>query len=119
MTTQHTPGPWTVEDTNSLRVHIRSEAVATAPGTPENLRAYYQSIASATQRDPHPVYGAGIPAKTCLANARLIASAPDLLAALRKAETWVATFSDQVDNPTGPLANDLAEIRAAIARATA
>jgi hypothetical protein len=53
------------------------------------------------------------------ANARLIAEAPNLLAALRKAETWIATFSDQVNNPTGPLANDLAEIRAAIARATA
>lgn len=52
------------------------------------------------------------------ANARLIAEAPNLLAALRKAETWIATFSDQVNNPTGPLANDLAEIRAAIARAT-
>ena len=49
---------------------------------------------------------------------RLIAETPNLLAALRKAETWVATFSDRVNNTTGPLANDLAEIRAAIARAT-
>lgn len=52
------------------------------------------------------------------ANVALMCSAPELLAALRKAETWIATFSDQVNNPTGPLANDLAEIRAAIAKAT-
>ena len=52
------------------------------------------------------------------ANVALLLSAPELLAALEKAETWVATYARQVNNPTGPLAEDLREIRAAIAKAT-
>ena len=52
------------------------------------------------------------------ANVALMIAAPDLLAALVKAETWLATYARQVDNPIGPLAEDLREIRAAIAKAT-
>lgn len=45
---------------------------------------------------------------------RLEADHEKLRAALQKAETWVATLSRQVDNPGGPLAADLEEIRAVL-----
>jgi hypothetical protein len=52
------------------------------------------------------------------ADKRLIDAAPDLLASLRKALTWMQTYK-RFNNvgETGPLAQDIAEVRAVIAKA--
>jgi hypothetical protein len=55
---QHTPGPWTVYERQPIRIITKDETV----------------IASVRMREPHTI-----------ANARLIADAPDLLAALEAA----------------------------------
>lgn len=52
--------------------------------------------------------------------AKLFSASGELLAALIKAETWVSTFIETNRlRDSGPCANDLAEIRAAITKATA
>lgn len=75
---EHTPGPWAVRDDgyDYPCPPIDAEAVG---------RGYYASVANAIQRDPHPQHGGGISRQTAAANARLIAAAPDLLAACRHA----------------------------------
>jgi hypothetical protein len=108
---QHTPGPWQITAEGGAIVGHEGGTLVVETGL-----AYWQNLA-ATTAQAGSLACRHVP--EVMANARLIAETPNLLAALRKAETWIATFSDQVGNPTGPLANDLAEIRAAIARATA
>lgn len=81
MSERATPGPWSVQDIGSNCLRITSNIPL--EHVPYGLRDYYNSIASVTQRDEHPRYDAGISRQTCAANARLIASAPDLLDALR------------------------------------
>jgi hypothetical protein len=75
MSERATPGPWSVHDTgiNCLRI----TAIIPMENVPHEFRDYYGSIASVTQRDEHPRYGAGISRQTCAANARLIAAAPE------------------------------------------
>ena len=72
---KHTPGPWAVRDDGM-------DYTCPIIDSPSVGKGYYASIATATQRDPHPREGGGIPIATARANARLIAAAPDLLAAL-------------------------------------
>ena len=78
MSAKHTPGPWIVRDNGEGWVCPIIDSPSVGGG-------YYASIATATQRDPHPREGGGISTTTARANARLIAAAPDLLAALEKA----------------------------------
>lgn len=88
--TQHTPGPWSAVFGNGL-LSVSVQAPTT-----------------------HVCLVSKLPTLRCEeaeANARLIAAAPELLAALQKAETWMATFAGTVGNPAGPLAADLAEVR--------
>lgn len=65
----HTPGPWSVNTGEHCGARIDGP----------NGRA----IAHAIQRDEHPAMGQGISQDVALANARLIAAAPDMLEALR------------------------------------
>jgi hypothetical protein len=111
MSDQHTPGPWVVRDADTMCPVIDSPNVG---------KGYWASLATATQRDPHPREGGGISMEMARANARLISAAPDLLKAL---ETLLASFDSEIHNEydgTSMLAERLAEAdhaRAAIAKA--
>lgn len=45
--------------------------------------AYYATIATVTQRDPHPVFGGGITPAQARAHARIMVAGPTMLAALK------------------------------------
>jgi len=90
MTTAHTPGPWFASGTDVKPLGNRPLICWT--GTPE--RALSEARA----------------------NARLIAAAPRLLAALAIAEEFMSGFED--DETQEGMAAKMAEIRAAIAAAT-
>jgi Asp/Glu/hydantoin racemase len=72
-TTQHTPGPWTQGDDNPLSIYGKYTNVATVHGT--------HATGARTEEEAR-------------ANARLIAAAPDLLAALQEA-TMVLKWAAQ------------------------
>ena len=99
----HTPGPWTVEQDNfgdgdgwQTVVQAGKELVAAVwPSTEDD--------------NNHDIPGEG------QANARLIAAAPDLLAALGLAETWLMRGAH--DPLLAAEAEVLRSIRAAIAKA--
>jgi len=90
MTTAHTPGPWFASGTDVKPLGNRPLICWT--GTPE--RALPEARA----------------------NARLIAAAPRLLAALAIAEEFMSGFED--DETQEDMAAKMTEIRAAIAAAT-
>ena len=98
MTTQHTPGPW----------HV---GIGNGDGSifPEVGRTRLED--GGTTLYPIAQVNRGWNAVEDDANARLIAAAPDLLAALRFAESALDAYS-------GGESADLAVIRAAIAKAT-
>lgn len=101
MSAKHTPGPWTVGDKNGYRANsvlAGDNAVADVYGLP-----LHQHIGKFTECEG-------------LANARLIAAAPDLLEAL----TALVTFNDAPLNDRRPEGYGalLASARAAIAKAT-
>lgn len=79
---KHTPGPWVAPDPRSDyegRVFDRSIMAAVSNGNPIPIARAYNNIGT-----------------NCEANARLIAAAPDLLAALEEAERalrWAAQES--------------------------
>jgi hypothetical protein len=103
MSDQHTPGPWVVRDADTMCPVIDSPNVG---------KGYWASLATATQRDPHPREGGGISMEMARANARLMAL-----------ETLLASFDSEIHNEydgTSMLAERLAEAdhaRAAIAKA--
>jgi hypothetical protein len=69
--TKHTPGPWRLGHPDAVsELTIVADAVGVG---------YYGVIGGATQRDPHPVHGGGIPQAVAEANARLMIAAPELL----------------------------------------
>ena len=74
MTAQHTPGPWRVGD-----------AGGTVYTAQEHLAPYRETVAYITR---------GFPTERHRANARLIAAAPDLLAALRAARFELAIYAE-------------------------
>lgn len=101
MTTQHTPGPWKARpsDTNPARVWITQDA-------PPNTKAV-PFIAQCAEGNPQAE-----------ANARLIANAPELLAALErlyKMGEWQRTINDEMGATVG---HAYSAARAAIAKAT-
>ena len=87
MSAKHTPGPWNVRDDGMSYVCPIIDAPSVGKG-------YYASIATVTQRDPHPQHGGGISMATAEANARLIAAAPDLLEALETLVSMVHMSPD-------------------------
>lgn len=98
MNTQHTPGPWA----RSNNVRQRDDAQRIYAGDVSIASVHYLP-----QKTTESFYQAH-------ANARLIASAPDLLAALREIVDYFGPLPD-VDNG---LDQTLTNARAAIARAT-
>lgn len=102
----HTKGPWhigTVDGFNACHVYSREDAIAAVYGLPLNTRLE------------------AIDADRCseaLANARLIAAAPEALEALKQAEFAVEELCQGRDSEN-ECWNILRVIRAAIAKATA
>jgi len=89
----HTPGPWQIDPAYDHRVILLNDRNGNAVG----------ELVYADTRNP--------------ADARLIAAAPDLLAALRQADAWVAMYHDEPGHDAASRCmTDV--IRAAIARAT-
>jgi hypothetical protein len=88
MTTQHTPGPWYIDCQN------------------ESAAIGYRAIIDG---DGYTVCS---PSPMGQANARLIAAAPDLLAALEVVREYMDHAADQFSY------EDIVQIRAAIAKAT-
>jgi hypothetical protein len=91
MTTQHTPGPWGCDWTSHHSHDYRLQQPNGAP-----LRLVVEANDHNEQR----------------ANARLIAAAPDLLAALEVVREYMDHAADQFSY------EDIVQIRAAIAKAT-
>ena len=98
---KHTPGPWTVGETRRYKHSggVDGTEVAVHYGTAENRG---NCIAFA--------YGHGARGDA-EADARLIAAAPDLLEALKKARRYVVSSHE-------PVGAELDDIDAAIAKAT-
>lgn len=98
----HTLGPWSNEriwDTPTTRIHARVEGVPMALAEVFTMRNVGEKEA----------------------NARLIAMAPDMLAALRKAEEALRSCYQVADYPADGLTSQdraLGEVRDAIAKAT-
>lgn len=90
MSGQHTPGPWVIEEVTSFDFH---DCYILGP-----FNGVYKDIIATVQCTDLP---------QCMADARLIAAAPDLLAALVL-----------VVQRCGPLSEDGKIARAAIAKAT-
>ena len=117
MSAKHTPGPWAVRDDGM-------DYTCPIIDSPSVGRGYYASIATATQRDPHPREGGGIPIATARANARLIAAAPDLMEAIVRLEFAAQCRDNTMGDPCrliavkAELAAAAAQARAAIAKAT-
>lgn len=97
MSAQHTPGPWTTRLAKDASgdVGILARACCVAECFSDIRRVNEQAYA---ERD---------------ANARLIAAAPDLLAAAKHAEKILAMVNPNEGYPGGPLQ----QLRAAIAKA--
>jgi hypothetical protein len=80
MSNAHTPGPWVLEIRKGLGEACRDATVAEI-GTPGKYRGNVAYLQSAEHID-------GIAKDELIANARLIAAAPDMLAALRLHQAW-------------------------------
>jgi len=103
---QHTPGPWRRVHSHPDAATRRDLAYITAPG-------FRAPCAIAT------IYGCAHQPEQA-ANANLIAAAPELLAALRKAEDILSRVDQHSMGPPGfQTANEdaLIEVRAALAKA--
>lgn len=105
MTNEHTPGPWSI--------HTESEHPCPRIDGPNG-----RGVASATQRDPHPTLGMGITTQEAMANSRLIASAPDLLAALQLVAGEVTDYVRPTSADSHLPTDIVAVVHAAIAKAT-
>ena len=98
---KHTTGPWTVGSStghNASHVYCGDDAICTVYGI-----FAHQSVAQVAN-DPHCIEG--------MANARLIAAAPDMLAELRDILDWAL-----VEKAALP-PQEIEHIRAVVAKAT-
>lgn len=111
----HTPGPWVVSDTLENCIQIKAPAIDIDPSASDAARDYFQTIATVTQRDPHPRSRGGISRETCMANAALIQAAPELL----KACLWLLTFYEARMKPEDLLPDNLGNKHAAARSAVA
>lgn len=103
MSTKHTPGPWTIANYPQAVVVQTESHKKTAYGA-----SRYAAIGGFDRSDPEQMAEA-------LANARLIAAAPELLAAIQNVMPFLEK-SYQAGPVTHPY---LVQLRAAIAKATA
>lgn len=97
METKHTPGPWKTPGHDIPIVHVYGAGRFPA------IVAYYPALVHAG--------GAGTTPDERVANARLIAAAPELLAAC-------VLFEDLTRNGLAPGSEDLRQLQNAIAKAT-
>ena len=117
MTHTHTPGPWEANGTNI----VNPKAPLLKPCEPNGIGGQIAEVTGLGNKDHD----------TQLANARLIAASPDLLSALKVAETEMTHDVPRDCWATGPLTGDairdlsicpgciaLVKIRAAIDKAT-
>ena len=108
-----TPGPWSVEDVGANCLRIRGN-VEISPDAPLGSVGHYEAVAAVIQREPHPHYGGGIDYDTRDANARLIASAPDLYAALEFVRKYAVMRASKGDALPAQLTS---AVNAALAKA--
>ncbi len=97
----HTPGPWRVDDTGARIVSEPPPLV-------------YIGVAYAPVWSPAPLAETDPKTTEWEANARLMAAAPDMLAALRRVERWL---HDPAELEAVNELELLAVVRAAIAKA--
>lgn len=94
----HTPGPWKAVEANT------------------DYSGTFNRILSISDAEIAPARAYGDTEEQRHANARLIAAAPDLLAALESAASWVGQYEELPDHAPAARAMGVV-IRAAIARA--
>ena len=104
MSAGHTPGPWTYESDHTHR-QFNIRMLGHLIGT--------RHICTVNDLPPHVL--ANRDQSTAEANARLIAAAPAMLAALDRAEAFISGFED--DDTQEGVTEMLAAIRAALANA--
>lgn len=106
----HTPGPWAVEEPMGPQI-LSVVANGAAP-------AYdWVHVAQIGIDDPEEQHEGGIPRLQAEADARLIASAPDLLGALVAALPYIEAASRDPHYKGGAINKMVVKIRAAICRA--
>lgn len=100
MKAQHTPGPWKVESVPAVMSTLQKDFLITY--TDDGLRSHVARLFDNSLCTEHG---------TTEANARLIAAAPELLAALESMLTHIGMDEDEWNKPT------FDQARAAIAKA--
>lgn len=105
MKTEHTEGPWSATTRNTHRTPAGVELICITVMPAGDYRGPVADMQSCDHIQ-------GISMAECEANARLIAAAPDLVAALIECADMLEIYAD------GHLCDALNEARAAIAKAT-
>jgi hypothetical protein len=109
---KHTPGPWTITEVENEPCNGDGYWVAWLDLGPKREEASWPDATASV----HPCLGLSgqpISKEAIEANARLIAAAPDLLSALERAESLIASLCEEY---RGHLP-DLVAVRAAIKKA--
>jgi hypothetical protein len=97
---KHTPGPW----------FIKTEGKTIGIGV--------QSLSGIARINPFGNENEGEPIETDMANAKLIAAAPDMLEALKLAETRLNELEKHFGKQGHSSSDTIKQIKAAIAKAT-
>ena|SRR6185437_5244405 len=119
---KHTPGPWSVSGISQAdgSISIAKDGIVIAYATNASSFGDFINAALSGRKD----FGAPDTAFTQLANARLLAAAPELLAVAKKAESYLAYIAQHLEEHefSGHAGNCTIigkELRAAIAKAGA